>query len=231
MQIQDKVIVVTGAGGAFAREIVLQLLAHGARVAAVDHRESNLADTARRADAGDRLSTHVAPLDDRAAIEALPAAVLAAHGQIDGLAHVGGTIHPALPLIELSVDQIEEVVSANLLGAIYINKAFLPHLAERPEASLVNFSHAGALVPIPGNGGYTTSKAGVRLWTETLAEELGGDSCITVTLAFPGDIGPEPATSPAEAARLTVEAIEQGAPRVLIGADAAEADRKARSSG
>lgn len=228
MQVQDKVIAVTGAGGAFAREIVLQLLARGARVAAVDHREANLADTAARADAGDRLSTHVAGLDDRAAIEALPAAVLAAHGQIDALTHVGGTIHPNLPLTELSVDDIEQVISANLLGAIYINKAFLPHLAERPEAALVNFSHAGALVPIPGNGGYTTSKAGVKNWTETLVAELGDDSNIMITLMFPGDIGPD-ATSPAEAARLTIEALEQGAARAFIGDDAVEADRQSRA--
>lgn len=228
MQIQDRVIVVTGAGGAFAREIVLQLLARGARVAAIDHREQNLADTVARADAGTRLSTHLAGLDDRAAIEALPQAVLAAHGQIDALAHVGGTIHPVQPLAELSVDQIVQVLSANLFGAVYLNKAFLPYLLERPEAALVNFSHAGALSPIAGQGAYTTSKAAVKLWTETLAAELA-DSSVTVTAAFPGDIGPEPATPPAEAARATIDAIEQGTQRLLIGSDADEADRLSRS--
>ncbi|MGO4690348.1 SDR family NAD(P)-dependent oxidoreductase [Glaciibacter sp. 2TAF33] len=228
MEIQDKVIVVTGAGGAFAREIVLGLLAEGARVAAVDHREQNLADTASRADAGGRLSTHVAPLSDRAAIEALPEAVLAAHGAIDALAHVGGSIHATQPLSQLPVEEIEQVISNNLLGAVYINKAFLPHLLERPEASLVNFSHAGALSAIPGQGGYTTSKGGVRAWTETLAAELA-DTSVVVTVAFPGDIGPAPATSAEDAARQTIDAIKRGPRRVLIGQDAVELDRLSRA--
>lgn len=219
MELTDKVVVVTGAGGAFAREIVLGLLARGARVAAVDHREQNLADTAARADADAALSTHLAGLSDRTALESLPESVLAAHGAVDALLHVGGSIHPAAPLAELSVDEIEQVIANNLLGAVYLNKAFLPHLQGRPEAALVNFSHAGALRPIAGQGGYTTSKGGVRTWSETLADELA-DSTVTVTTVFPGEIGPEPATSPKEAARLTIEALVAGPRRAFIGADA-----------
>ena len=43
MQIKDKVFVVTGGGNGIAREVVLQLLAKGARVAALDLSEQGLA--------------------------------------------------------------------------------------------------------------------------------------------------------------------------------------------
>lgn len=229
MDIKDKVIVVTGAGGAFARAIVSGLLAEGARVAAVDHREQNLAETAERVGGGDRLSTHVVGLADREGYEALPNVVLDAHAAIDALVHVGGTIHAPAPLSELSVDDIELVIASNLLGAVYVNKAFLPHLLARPEAALVNFSHAGAILPITNQGGYTTSKGGVRVWSETLAIELDG-TAVAVTTAYPGEIGPEPATSPAEAARQTIEALMQGPVRVFIGEDAIAANRAAGRS-
>jgi len=250
MQVKDKVFVVTGGGNGIAREVVLQLLAKGARVAAVDLSEKGLAETARLAAAGHRLSTHVADITDRQAVEALPAAVLARHGQIDGVTHVAGIIHRFAPLKDLSIEEIEKVVRVNYWGTVYVSKTFLPHLMARPQASLVNFSSMGALVPVPGQGAYGASKAAVKLFAETLYAELRGTN-VAVTVVFPGGVAtnitgnsgvPMPAgaenmdtskvtmTTPQEAARLTVQAIEKGMPRLRIGKDAIALDRLARLS-
>ena len=72
------VFVVTGGGNGIGREVVLALLAHGGRVAALDLREEGLAETGRLAGAAvtgaGRLTTHVVDVTDRAAVEALPSA-------------------------------------------------------------------------------------------------------------------------------------------------------------
>ncbi len=248
MQIRDKVFVVTGGGNGIAREVVLRLLALGGRVAAVDLNEKGLQETAALANAGNRLSIHPANVTDRAAVEALPAAVLAAHGRIDGLAHIAGIIHRFAPIADLSIEEIERVVNVNYWGTVYVTKTFLPHLLERPEASLVAFSSMGALVPVPGQGAYGSSKAAVKLYTETLYAELR-DTQVAVTVVFPGGVSTNitgnsgvtvnvdpgkaasvPTTTPQEAARLTVEAIEKGTPRLRIGKDAVSLDRLARLS-
>lgn len=248
MRVRDKVFVVTGGGNGIAREVVLQLLAKGARVAAVDLNEKGLAQTAELAHAGDRLSTHVVDVADRAAVEALPAEVLARHGQIDAVAHLAGIIHRFAPLTDLSIEEIRKVVDVNYWGTVNVSKTFLPHLLERPEASLVNFSSMGALVPVPGQGAYGSSKAAVKLFTETLVAELR-DTRVRTTVVFPGGVATNitgnsgvqvpagagktgarkvPTTSPREAARLTVEAIEKGTSRLRIGKDAVSLDRLAR---
>ena len=70
MKVDSKVWVVTGGGSGMGRELVLQLLRRGARVAAVDRSPAGLEDTARRRARQLALSTHVVDITDRAAVEA-----------------------------------------------------------------------------------------------------------------------------------------------------------------
>jgi len=248
MQIQDRVFVVTGGGNGIGREVVLQLLARGARVAAVDLSESGLAETAGLAAAGDRLSLHAASITDRAAVDALPAAVQAAHGQVDGVLNVAGIIQHFVPVSELGHDEIARVMDVNFWGVVNVTKAFLPLLLARPEAALVNVSSMGALVPVPGQSAYGASKAAVKLFTEGLYAELH-DGPVAVTIVFPGGVAtnitgnsgvemaidPEAArrassrlTSAPDAGRQLVEAVERGTVRLRIGSDARMLDRLSR---
>ena len=97
MQTEGKVFVVTGDGNGIGREVVLKLLQRGAKVAAVDVSSAGLDPTAAQASAArDRLSTHPVDITDRAAVEALPAAVIAAHGAVDGCILVAGAVNGAV---------------------------------------------------------------------------------------------------------------------------------------
>jgi short-subunit dehydrogenase len=248
VEIRNNVFVVTGAGNGIGREVTLGLLARGARVAAVDLNEAGLRETADRADAGDRLTTTSVNLTDRAAVLALPSAVTAAHGQVDGLINVAGIVHSFKPIAALSFDDIENVMAVNFWGTVNATKAFLPLLEARPASSLVNVASMGSLVPFPGQGAYGASKAAVKLFTEGLiAEHQEGP--LKVTIVFPGGIATnilgnsgvdargavadEAAaaarlTSPQEAARQIIDAVATGTPRVTIGKDARTLDRMSR---
>lgn len=246
MQIADRVFVVTGGANGIGREVVLGLLARGARVAAVDLSERGLAETAQLAAAGGRLTTHVLDITDRAAVQKLPEQVTAEHGQVDGLVNVAGIVHRFARVRDLGYDEIERVMAVNLWGVVHMNKAFLPLLLDRPQASLVNVSSMGALVPVPGQSAYGASKAAVKLFTEGLYAELRGTS-VAVTVVFPGGVGTDiltnsgvtmpgasaqasgaKLTSPADAGRQIIEAIEKGSYRVRIGGDARLLDRLSR---
>lgn len=251
MHANGKTIAVTGGGNGIGRELVLQLLGKGARVAALDISEEGLAETARLAgDAADRLSTHVANIADRAAVEALPATIVDAHGQIDGVINCAGIIQPFVKVNELDYAAIERVMNVNFWGVMHMVKAFLPHLLARPSAHIVNISSMGGFLPVPGQSVYGASKAAVKLLTEALHSELT-DTNVRVTVIFPGAIGTDisrnsgldaPAaaeaqegdaakfktTSPQEAARVIIEAMERDAFRATIGKDAAMMDRLSR---
>lgn len=251
MQISDKVFVVTGGGNGMGREVVLGLLARGARVAAVDLSETGLAETAQLAAAPEgRLTTHALNVADRKAVLALPDQVVTAHGQVDGLLNVAGIIQPFVKINELDFDVIERVMNVNFWGTVNMSKAFLPHLLARPEAGLLNVSSMGGFLPVPGQAAYGASKAAVKLFTEALFAETQGTS-VAVTIVFPGGVGTNitknsgvamPAgaeamaakapktTSPADAGRQIIEGLEKGSFRVVIGGDAKFMDRFARFS-
>lgn len=251
MEIGGKVFVVTGGGNGIGREVVLELLRKGGRVAALDLSEEGLAETARLADAGERLSTHAVNITDRKAVEKLPAAVTKAHGAVDGLVNVAGIIHRFVPISELSYEELERVMSVNFWGTVNTVKTFLPALLERPAASVVNVASMGAFVPFPGQSAYGASKAAVKLFTEGLYAELRGTK-VAVTLVFPGAIatnitgnsgvqmpgsqaaadaqagkGPKMTTAASAGAQL-VGAIEKGSYKLRIGSDAKMLDRMAR---
>jgi NAD(P)-dependent dehydrogenase (short-subunit alcohol dehydrogenase family) len=249
MRVAEKVFVVTGGGNGIGREVVLGLLARGARVAAVDVSERGLSGTSGLAGAGSaRLTTHVVDITDRAAVEKLPDEVIAAHGQVDGLINVAGIVHRFARVLDLSFEEIERVVSVNLWGVVNMSKVFLPVLLARPQASLVNVSSMGALVPVPGQSAYGASKAAVKLFTEGLYAELRGTR-VAVTVVFPGGVGTDiltnsgvampkmdpgsaaaaaKVTSPADAGKQIIDAVRKGTYRVRIGGDARMLDRLSR---
>lgn len=249
MQISEKIFVVTGGGNGIGQEVGLGLIARGARVAAVDISDSGLAETARLAAAADgRLTTHVLDITDRAAVQKLPYEVTAAHGRVDGLLNIAGIVHRFSRVQDLTFDEIERVMAVNFWGVMNMTKAFLPLLLERPEASLVNVSSMGALVPVPGQSAYGASKAAVKLLTEGLYAELRGTP-VAVTVVFPGGVGTHilansgvnlpnrnvessgtgsKLTGVAEAGRQIIEAVAKGAYRVRIGGDARLLDRLSR---
>lgn len=252
MQIKDKVFVVTGGGNGMGREVAIGLIKRGARVAAVDLNEAGLAETAKLAGAADgRLTIHPLNVTDRAAVAALPDAVVKAHGQVDGLFNVAGIIQPFVKIKDLDIEVIERVMNVNFWGVVNTSKAFLPHLLARPQSSLLNVSSMGGFLPVPGQAAYGASKAAVKLFTEALFAESQGTS-LAVTIVFPGGVAtnitgnsgvdmskfeaaaesakPRKTTSPEDAARQMIEGVERGSFRVLIGSDAKFMDRLARLS-
>ncbi|MFN8029859.1 MAG: SDR family oxidoreductase [Dermatophilaceae bacterium] len=250
MRLRDKVFVVTGGGNGIGRQVVLALLARGARVAAVDLRHEGLAETTALAGTNaSRLSTHALDVADRAGVAALPDAVIAAHGQVDGLLNVAGIIQRFVPFAELDYLDIEKVMDVNFWGVVNTCKAFLPVLLTRPEAAIVNVSSMGGFAPVPGQTIYGASKAAVKLFTEGLYAELR-TTPVAVTVVFPGAVSthitensgvsipggedaaaqdpPMPMTSAADAAQQILKGLEKGSYRVLVGKDARGLDALAR---
>lgn len=240
MKPTNKVIVVTGAGSGMGRALVLALLKRGARVVAVDLNESTLKETVALVGAAGKVSAHVVNVSDRQAVEALPAEVIAAHGAVDGIINNAGIIQPFVRLNDLQYDAIERVLNVNLYGVIYMTKAFLPHLLQRPEAHIVNVSSMGGFFPVPGQSLYGASKAGVKLLTEGLYSELI-DTNVRVTTVFPGAIATNishnsgvtiqapasaessqsfPTTSAEDAAQIIIDGMERDAFQVYVGRDA-----------
>lgn len=248
MDVEGKVFVVTGSGNGIGREVVLNLLGRGARVAAVDLSADGLAGTVEAAkELGANLSCHELSVADAAAVKLLPEAVISAHGVVDGLINVAGIIQRFVPFSELTTADIEKVFAVNFWGVVNTVQAFLPQLVARPAAAIVNVSSMGGFIPVPGQTIYGASKAAVKLLTEGLHAELR-ETGVQVTVIFPGAIatnitansgvemphGVNPddskfkMTTAAEAGEEIVQALIKGAYRATVGSDAKMLDRLTR---
>ncbi len=250
MNIESKVFVVTGGGSGIGRALTLSLVRKGARVAAVDINEKTLQETVELAgELKDRISIHVLNIADQTAVEALPQAVIAAHQTVDGIINNAGVIQKFVRFKDLAISEVERMININFYGTIYMTKAFLPHLLNRPEASIVNVSSMGGFLPVPGQALYGASKAAVKLFTEGLHSELSGTN-VHVTIVFPGAIETNitansgvatPSTGSGEqkrmkttpasvAAETIIRGIERNSYRVLVGPDAKLMDFLSRAA-
>ena len=240
MKVNGKVVVVTGAGNGMGREITLELIKRGAKVAAVDLREDFLAETKKLAtELGGTVETFVVDVTDSTKVEALPAQVIKKLGTVDAIMNNAGIIQPFVKINALSYKDAAHVMNVNFNGPLHMVKSFLPELLKRPEAHILNVSSMGAYAPVPGQSVYGASKAAIKLMTEGLRSELL-DTKVGVTIVFPGAIetniaansgmaNPDPAdedapkfkmTKAPDAAKAMVDAIENNKPRICIGQDA-----------
>lgn len=240
MYANNKTIIVTGGGSGMGRELVIQLLGKGARVAAVDLNNSALLETKKMCgELSKNLSIHTLNIADRAHVEQLPDAILKIHGSIDGLINNAGIIQPFVKINDLSYEAIDRVINVNLFGVIYMTKTFLPYLLKQQEAHIINISSMGGFLPVPGQTVYGASKAAVKLFTEGLHSELR-DTKVGVTVIFPGAIATnitensgvkidtskmDPSQtkyktmSANQAARQIISAMERNAFRACVGSD------------
>lgn len=240
MKVNSKVFVVTGAGGGIGSALVQELVARGAKVAAIDLKGEALQKLKESLnDKADMISTHAVDITNRDAVSKLPDDIIKSHGQVDALINNAGIIQPFVKINDLEFDVIERVMNVNFYGTLYMTKAFLPHLLERPEAHLANVSSMGGFLPVPGQGVYGASKAAVKLMTEGLYAELL-ETNVGVSVVFPGatktditknsgvsapggvseaDAAKFPMLTPEKAAQIIVTGVEKNKPQIFTGKD------------
>lgn len=243
MNFQDKVIVVTGAGGGVGRQLVLQLLEKGATVAAVDVNMKTLEKTEAAAMAQGKtakVSLHQADITDKLRVRSLALEIRKAHGHIDGLINNAGIIQDFITLVDHEDGSVERLMNINFFGMLNMTRAFVPFLAQRSEACIGNVSSMGGFLAVPGQSMYGASKAAVKVATEGLRMELSRTG-ICVSLIIPGGIETDikknsgladaeiseeakkkagiKLTSPVKAAEIIIDGLERKKAKIMIGSD------------
>jgi NAD(P)-dependent dehydrogenase (short-subunit alcohol dehydrogenase family) len=167
-QFDGSVVLVTGASGALGSAVAEYLAASGATVAASDvvapDEEGSLLET------GDGIAFYQGDFTDEREVQQVVEAVVEDHGRLDGLCNVAGTWRGGDPLHETDLDTFEMLFDVNLKTTFLATKHAVPHLRETGGA-VVSVSARSSLEGGEGDGPYRASKAGVRLLTETVAEE------------------------------------------------------------
>ena len=173
---------ITGTSSGFGRELVVQLLARGDRVAATARRPEVLDDLAEQA--GDRLWRSALDVTDTAAVRATFAAAVEALGRVDVVvSNAGYGLFGAVE--EVSDEQIDRQIATNLTASIQLAKAAIPHLREQGGGRFVQIASIGGQVAFPAMSLYHATKWGIEGFWESAQAELAPLG-IDVMLVEPG---------------------------------------------
>lgn len=234
----NKVAAITGAGSGMGRSLAIKLAERGCHVAVSDVNEVGLAETVRLAGMhGVKVTSKRVDVSKREEVYTWADEVVADHGKCNLIFNNAGVAYGAT-VEGCDYEDAEWVVGINFWGVVYGTKAFLPLLRKRPEAHIANISSINGMVPFAKNAPYNMSKYAVLGFSETLMQELSGQS-IHVTCVHPGGIKTNIArngrgateaeiaffdriamTTADTTARVTLDAVEHNRERVLVGADA-----------
>ena len=179
--LQDRVAVVTAAGGGAGRVIADMLAGAGARVIACDVNEAGLAYLASRNDAIETVAGDVAD-------EATVAAMLERAGKkIDVLVNNVGIAGPTAKAEDITLDEWNESIRVNLTSHFLFARGVIPAMKKEGTGLIVNISSGSAKVGLPLRLPYVVTKGAVLSLTTNLARELGPFG-IRVNAILPGAI-------------------------------------------
>lgn len=177
-------VVLTGAAGGLGRAFAKALIASGRRVVLVDRDAGRL--DALAAELGPDAHPVVLDISDAGAVDALPAKIPDAFKPIDVLINnAGHDIGGRTAFTEGSPDDWTAIIQTNLIGLMRVTRSILPGMVARDQGHILNVSSINAVRIIPDMAAYSTSKAGVHMFTQTLRGELA-ETAIRVSEFQPG---------------------------------------------
>jgi NAD(P)-dependent dehydrogenase (short-subunit alcohol dehydrogenase family) len=185
MQFQDKVVIVTGAGGGIGRATARRFAAEGARIVIAEFDAGRGSDAERelRESGADALAL-VCDVANESDVTRVVDAAFARHGRLDVIVNNAGTMI-FKPIEQHSEADLLGVIRVDLFGAFwFIKQAFLRC---RPGAAIVNVSSIHAVETTPLVSAYAAAKAALVSLTRSAAIE-GRPKGIRVNAVLPGAI-------------------------------------------
>ena len=163
---------VTGAGQGNGRAFCLGLAQAGARVIATDMNEPAVEETARlvRNEGGEAWS-FVLDVTSSDACTALAAKVARSIGQVDLLVNNAGVIIRENSSSPNAASNWKKTIDVNVHGTFNVTHAFLEALKET-RGAIVNLASIAAYAGQGGSLGYSPSKGAIKMFTQSLAQEL-----------------------------------------------------------
>jgi NAD(P)-dependent dehydrogenase (short-subunit alcohol dehydrogenase family) len=185
-RVTGKVALIVGAGGGFGGAGAEGLAREGATVFCTDSDAAAAEATASRIRAaGGRATASALDVRDRAAVDAVVAAVVREFGRLDVVLESAGIAH-RLDFLDLDAETWDRVIAVNLTGMFHVGQAAARQMVEQGGGgSIINVTSQLAEVARPERAAYVASKGGTRSLTQAMAVDLAPHG-IRVNAIAPG---------------------------------------------
>lgn len=184
--LDNRVVLVTGASSGIGRATALALSRAGAVVAVGARRRDRLQSLAGEAP-GEMVTLELDVTDPESVNQAI-AATVERFGRLDGLVNNAGLMQAGM-ILGADTREWVRMVETNLLGSMYAVHAALPHLIET-RGAIVQVSSTSGRIASMGSGVYAATKFGISAFSESLRQEVTGRG-VRVVLIEPGFVATE----------------------------------------
>jgi short-subunit dehydrogenase len=180
MDVDDKVVLVTGASAGIGRAVAALLAQHGAKLALNARSQDKLEKLS-----GELPGSAVFPADmsDESAVRRMVAEVQGHFGRLDVLVNNAGRgMHGSLE--SMDTGDYRRLWDLNVMGPLVAMQAAIPVMRTQDAGTIVNVSSGTALMYAPGLSGYSATKRALGALSLTARGELAGEN-ITVSVVYP----------------------------------------------
>ncbi len=180
MNIQDKVVLVTGASSGIGLAAARLLANNGGKVALNARSQDKLEQLSKELPGS---AVFPADMSDELAIREMMEKVRAKFGRIDVLVNNAGRgMHCSLESIDIR--EYRKLFDLNVVGPLVAMQAAIPVMRKQGGGSIVNISSGTALMYAPGLSGYSATKRALNGLSLTARNELAREKII-VSVVYP----------------------------------------------
>jgi 3-oxoacyl-[acyl-carrier protein] reductase len=183
LKLQDRVALVTGAGGGFGEGIARHFAALGACVVVADLRGDAAQRVAAEIEAaGGQALACSADVTKDADWGNLVRATLERFGRIDVLVNNAGTTHKNQPLLQVDEATFDRVYATNVKSIFWSAQHVVPQLRRQGGGVIVNIASTAGVRPRPGLTWYNGTKGALIAITKSMAVELAPEGIRVVAI-------------------------------------------------
>lgn len=169
--VQDKVVLVTGAGAGIGRDLALGLAREGARVVVNDMGDAAHGVVAEIREAGGEALASLGSVAEALAAQRIVDAAVEYFGRIDGVINNAGILRDRI-FHKMGVDEWDAVIKVHLYGTYYISRAAANHFKEQGSGAFVHMTSTSGLIGNLGQANYNAAKMGIAALSKTIALDM-----------------------------------------------------------
>ena len=190
--LQNRVLLVTGAGQSIGRTAALAFASHGATVILHGRKVEKLEAVYDEIEAAGLPQAAIFPLDLFSAgdkeFEALATGIRRQFGRLDGILHNASHLDSLRTLEEHTLEQWQVSLRVNLMAPFALTRACLPLLKASPDASVILTSETHGHAPAAYWGSFAVSKAAGEVLVKMWAQELELHPNLRINGIVPGPV-------------------------------------------